>query len=88
MKYQLTKEYIIALMLSLGGDGTTPQSTGEHRSAGLQSKLCQKKLHQTNHRFCQSYQLILYAVTEYHKHIQIQLPSVYFEKKLGLLHRN
>ena len=53
MKYQLTKvlvsltkEYIIALMLSLGWDGTTPQSTGEHRSAGLQSKLCQKKLQQ------------------------------------------
>ena len=46
MKYQLTKEYIIALMLSLGGDGTTPQSTGEHRSAGLQSKLCQKQLQQ------------------------------------------
>ena len=71
MKYQLTKEYIIALMLSLGGDGTTPQSTGEYRSAGLYKVNSAKRNYsknRTNHGFYQSYQLMLYAVTEYHKH--------------------
>jgi len=50
MKYQLTSEYIIALMLSLGGEATTPQSTGEHRSVGLKTKLCQNySKSRTNH---------------------------------------